>query len=200
MLGRLETRMGAGLRLVQIRDKEMARAEREAFARRATALAHRYGARVLVNSDIALARSVGADGVHFSAAGLKALRARPQGCLAAASCHDAEELAQAERLELDFAVLGPVKPTASHPGAVTLDWTRFAAIARGAAIPMYAIGGLLAQDLERAWAAGAHGVAMIRGAWMPQTGASPGRPASAAEAYWPGVSSSGACGSDSGTR
>ncbi len=191
MLGRLETRLGAGLRLVQIRDKEMASAAREDFARRSTALAHRHGARVLVNSDIALARSVGADGVHLSAASLMALRARPEGCLASASCHDPQELAQAERLELDFAVLGPVAPTASHPGAVTLGWTRFAAVARGAAIPVYAIGGLVAQDLERAWAEGAHGIAMIRGAWAPRSGAGP---------YCSGVSSSGVSGSDSGTR
>ena len=69
------------------------------------------------------------------------------------------------QLDLDFAVLGPVKPTASHAGAATLGWERFAALARGATIPVYAIGGLRREDLPAAWRAGAHGVAMISGSW-----------------------------------
>jgi 8-oxo-dGTP diphosphatase len=68
-------------------------------------------------------------------------------------------------LELDFAVLGPVKPTPTHPGAATLGWDGFARIARGASIPVYAIGGMRRSDLEAAWRAGAHGVAMVSGAW-----------------------------------
>jgi 8-oxo-dGTP diphosphatase len=63
-------------------------------------------------------------------------------------------------LELDFAVLGPVKdkPTA-------LGWARFADLARGASIPVYAIGGLTCSEMQDAWSAGAHGIAMIRGSW-----------------------------------
>jgi 8-oxo-dGTP diphosphatase len=68
-------------------------------------------------------------------------------------------------LELDFAVLGPVKPTPSHPGAVTLGWDGFARLARGTSIPLYAIGGMRRADLETAWRAGAHGVAMVSSAW-----------------------------------
>jgi 8-oxo-dGTP diphosphatase len=63
-------------------------------------------------------------------------------------------------LELDFAVLGPVK---DKPPA--LGWARFADLARGASIPVYAIGGLTRSEMQDAWSAGAHGVAMIRGAW-----------------------------------
>jgi 8-oxo-dGTP diphosphatase len=46
-----------------------------------------------------------------------------------------------------------------------LGWDGFARIARGASIPVYAIGGVQRRDLEAAWRAGAHGVAMISGAW-----------------------------------
>ena len=46
-----------------------------------------------------------------------------------------------------------------------LGHERFAEIARGATLPVYAIGGLTRADLKDAWRAGAHGVAMIRGAW-----------------------------------
>jgi 8-oxo-dGTP diphosphatase len=46
-----------------------------------------------------------------------------------------------------------------------MGWKAFAELARGLTIPVYAIGGLTRTDLEDAWRAGAHGVAMIRGAW-----------------------------------
>ena len=59
-------------------------------------------------------------------------------------------------------MLGPVKDKA---GLLPLGWERFAATVRGTTIPVYAIGGLTRADLEEAWRAGAHGVAMIRGAW-----------------------------------
>ena len=158
MLVKVRERLAAGLKLVQVRDKDLPR--REEFARSVLRLAHRHGARVLLNGGPAIG-----EGVHYTAAQLMSLRERPQGILAAASCHDAAELERAMALELDFAVLGPVRPTTSHPGARTLGWEGFARLARGASIPVYAIGGVQRTDLEKAWRAGAHGVAMISGAW-----------------------------------
>jgi len=165
MRERVERRLASGLRLLQVRDKGLSPGAREAWADSVVALAHRCGAKALVNSDIDLARRVGADGVHWAARDLMGLRARPEGLLAGASCHDAAELAHAVNLEFDFAVLGPVKPTATHPGAATLGWSGFAELAHGIAIPVYAIGGLASEDLDDARRAGAHGIAMIRGAW-----------------------------------
>jgi 8-oxo-dGTP diphosphatase len=165
MLTRIAQRLAAGLRLVQVRDKAMAPQPRAAFARRVVELAHRHGAKVLIHSDVALARSLGANGVHYGACELAALGERPRDLLVAASCHTVAELERATRLGLDFAVLGAVKPTASHPAAQPLGWEGFARIARGSAIPVYGIGGLRLADLEPGWRAGAHGVAMISGAW-----------------------------------
>lgn len=167
-LRRLEQRLQGGLRLLQLREKGLPRNALLKLARETCLLAHRHGAKVLVNGDLALAQEAGADGVHFSAQQLMRLDSRPQGVLAGASCHDKAELAQAMRLELDLAVLGPVHPTPSHPGARTLEWEGFAQIARGATLPVYAIGGLRSADLEHAWRAGAHGIAMISGAWEPR--------------------------------
>jgi 8-oxo-dGTP diphosphatase len=90
------------------------------------------------------------------------LNEKPGAMLVAASCHTREELERAMQLELDFAVLGPVREKAD---AAVLGWERFAEIVRGTTIPVYAIGGLTRADLEDASRAGAHGVAMIRGAW-----------------------------------
>lgn len=164
-LRRLDARLQKGLRLVQLREKELPRDALLGLARKVSGLAHRHGARVLINGDAGLAAESGADGVHFTAQMLMGLQARPDGLTAAASCHDEAELARAGGLGLDFAVLGPVKKTISHPGAATLGWERFAQIAGGATLPIYAIGGLSMADLEDAWRAGAHGIAMIGAAW-----------------------------------
>jgi 8-oxo-dGTP diphosphatase len=93
------------------------------------------------------------------------LSARPARPLVAASCHDARELAQAMRLAFDFVLLGPVRATPSHPGAQTLGWAGFGALARGASLPVYAIGGMRPDDLDAARQHGAHGLAMITGSW-----------------------------------
>src|SRR6266581_1136555 len=103
----------------------------EDFARRAVALARAYGAKVLVNADAALARAIGADGVHLTAKQLRAVAARPESPWCGASCHSREELQLAEALGVDFAVLGPVRATPSHPHAVPLGWERFSEIAKG---------------------------------------------------------------------
>jgi 8-oxo-dGTP diphosphatase len=82
-----------------------------------------------------------------------------------ASCHTREELAHAARLGLDYAVLGAVGPSASHPGERGLGWSAWRDRAREAALPVYAIGGLTVPDLPTALAAGAHGIAQLTGAW-----------------------------------
>ena len=158
MLARIRERLEEGLKLVQVRDKDLP--QREDFARAVLQLARQRGAKVLINGGPDLA-----DGVHYTAAQLMRLAERPGTGLAGASCHSAVELQRAMSLGLDFAVLGPVKPTPSHPGAATLGWDGFERIAHGASIPVYAIGGVRRSDLEAAWRAGGHGVAMVSGAW-----------------------------------
>ncbi len=154
-----------GLRLVQLREAGLATAQRAAWVHAAVDLCHGYGARVLVNGDMALANDAGADGVHLTASQLLSLSRRPDFPLVAASCHDAGELAQARRLGLDFVVLGPVKETASHPGRPGMGWAAFGSLAADYPLPIFALGGLARKDKEAAWQAGAHGIAAIRAAW-----------------------------------
>ncbi len=154
-----------GLRLVQLREAGLATAQRAAWVHAAVDLCHGYGARVLVNGDMALANDAGADGVHLTASQLLSLSRRPDFPLVAASCHDAGELAQARRLGLDFVVLGPVKETASHPGRPGMGWAAFGSLAADYPLPIFALGGLAREDKEAAWQAGAHGIAAIRAAW-----------------------------------
>jgi 8-oxo-dGTP diphosphatase len=119
--------------------------------------------RLLVNHDVELALELGV-GVHLRAAQLRELRVRPlpPTSWVGASCHDAEELELAARLNADFATLSPVQVTASHPNAKPLGWDGFARLVVDARLPVYALGGVGPADLERARLAGAQGVAGIR--------------------------------------
>ena len=173
MLARLDAALAQGLRLVQIREKTLPPATLQAFCIQVLARCHAVGARVLINGDPALARALGADGVHLPSTLLMQLEQRPERSdfsLVGASIHNAEELAQAQRLDCDFAVLGPVLPTLTHPGVVPLGWAGFSAIAGTATLPVFALGGLSPTDRETAWNQGAHGVAMLRAAWDLATG------------------------------
>ncbi|MGO1720009.1 MAG: thiamine phosphate synthase [Luteimonas sp.] len=143
-------------------------ARRESLIRQAVALAHAAGAEALVGGDIELARATGA-GVHLRAAQLSALHKRPLPAVfpVAASCHDEAELRHAQRLGCDFAVLGPVQPTPTHPEAAGLGWTRFATLRETVSLPIYAIGGLSPTDISTARRHGAQGIAAIRALWPP---------------------------------
>jgi 8-oxo-dGTP diphosphatase len=164
-LARARAALDAGLTLIQLREKSFAPERLRALADKLLAISGPYGARVLLNGDAAAARAIGCAGVHWSAARLLAARTRPDDLLCAASTHDAAELAHAAGLGIDFVVLGPVAETPTHPDARPLGWQRFAELAAGSPMPVYALGGLSADDLGVAVAHGAHGVALRRAAW-----------------------------------
>jgi len=162
---RLEAALRKGLRLVQLREKDYSRVALRELALRVVTMAHAHDAKVLLNSDVALAQEIGADGVQLTATQLAELSVRPAVDWCAASCHNADELHRAETLGCDFALLSPVLPTQSHPGAAHLGWENFTAIAAGSSIPVYALGGLTQDDMQTAWQYGAHGIALLRQAW-----------------------------------
>ena len=164
-LKRLESALKGGLRLMQIREKSFEKSRLEKFARNVTARCRDYAAMVMINGDAALADTIAADGVHLRAAQLMGATDRPDFRWCAASCHDRREIEQAQTLGMDFIVVGPVKLTASHRHARPLGWEQLRSLTCDTSIPVYALGGLLCNDLEDAWQHGAHGVAMMRGAW-----------------------------------
>jgi 8-oxo-dGTP diphosphatase len=123
------------------------------------------GARILVSSRHPEAWARAADGLHLTTRDLLGLTRRPQFDWIAASAHTAHELTHAATLGVDFAVFGPVAPTASHPNVEGIGWEALARGINKAAMPVYAIGGLRFGDLDRARRAGAHGLALRRAAW-----------------------------------
>jgi 8-oxo-dGTP diphosphatase len=124
------------------------------------------GIEVLLNGTPEEARRLGC-GLHLTARRLAdcdpdTLRDLPG---LTASCHDADELRRAAQRGVQAVLLGPLAPTATHPGVATLGWAGFAALREASTLPIYALGGLSANDLTTARGHGAQGIAAIRGLW-----------------------------------
>lgn len=166
-LRRLERALQRGVALVQLRAKELGETALLDLYQEAQILGRRYAVSVLLNGSPAQADRVNADGIHLTAACLRLLDRRPlpEDRWVAASCHNRAELRHACRLGVDFAVLSPVKATASHREAMPIGWKGFQALAEEANIPVYALGGMTPADLEQAWRHGAQGIAAIRAFW-----------------------------------
>jgi 8-oxo-dGTP diphosphatase len=156
-----------GATLIQLRVKSLCERDYLALAREVIGSAAASRCRVLLNSDPVMVERLGADGVHLDSGRLHEFTARPlsRSKLVAVSCHNAEDLRQARRIEADFAVLGPVKDTTTHPDWAPLGWERFSSMAVAAGLPVYAIGGMAKSDVPIARRAGGHGIAAIRSLW-----------------------------------
>ena len=166
-IDRVRGALEAGVRLIQVREPELAPARRDALARQIVDVATPYGACVLLNGSEEDARRLGCAGVHWTARSLAAATARPHDLIVGASVHTHAELMHACTLDVDFAVLGPVRATPAHPAARALGFDGFAAAAAGTRVPVFALGGMRPDDLDTALAHGAHGIAMRRYAWPP---------------------------------
>ena len=162
---RLHQRLKAGLRLIQIREKDLNEVELAGFTQRVLALTVPYQAKVLVNAPLDQVRSMGVDGIHLTSDRLMALDQKPPNLLVSASCHQVSELRHAAKLGLDFVVLSPVLPTKSHPQDSAMGWEAFSNLIEDYPLPVYALGGMNPSHLNQAWRAGAHGVAMLREIW-----------------------------------
>ncbi len=162
----LQRSLAAGVRRVQLRAPGLDPARWRRLCAKAIGLCRKAGADVLVNGDAAMAAELQV-GLHLRAAQLPCLEARPlpPELEVAASCHNVEELRMAEALGCDFAVAGPLKATATHPGTPGIGWSAFAVLREQVSLPIYAIGGLAPADLATARDHGAQGIAAIRGLW-----------------------------------
>lgn len=166
-LDRLLQSLRAGVRLVQLRAKNLSPLHYQTLAREARRLCLEHGAILLLNTSPAQAVELGADGVHLTSDRLMCLSRRPLAAdrWVAASCHNPDQLTHAARIGVDFAVLGPVLETPSHPQASPLGWERFQTLVTQVPFPVYALGGMGLEHLEEAWYCGAQGIAAIRALW-----------------------------------
>ena len=168
LLQGLRQALANGSRLVQLRAPEMYDPQYRDLAVDAVGLCAGK-AQLMLKGPLEWLGDFPAAGWHLTATQLRKYASQgrpfPAARWLAASCHNAEELALAVQMGVDFVTLSPVQATQSHPGAEPLGWDAAAELLRGVNKPAYLLGGLGAGDRERAWQVGAQGVAGIRGFW-----------------------------------
>lgn len=166
----LDVLLESGIRLFQFREPSLSPERYLRTARRFIERAHRFDAKVLLNTGrLTDVNETAADGLHLNSRQLLSCRKRPLPAeyLVAASCHNEEELKQAESLRIDFVVLSPVQKTGSHPKSPVLGWDRFEQLVGPCCLPVYALGGMSLDDRLLARRHGAQGVAVLSAAWLP---------------------------------
>lgn len=144
---RLEQALAGGVDAVLLREKSLTSAKLLALASRLRQMTEHYHARLIIHSQADIAAAVGADGVHLASAEIKHVAAvrgwlMDTEMMVSVSCHDADELKLAYEMGADYAMLSPVFPTDSHPGAAHLGMPLFETLVSGAKLPVVALGGI----------------------------------------------------------
>lgn len=138
--------------------------DRARLARELAEICRRRSLLFLVAGDERLAASAGADGLHlpqWQARRIAAIRRCHPSWLITTAAHDRIALRRAALAGADAAFLSPVFPTRSHPDAPSLGSVRFAALVRSTDMPVYALGGVDTETIDRLRPAGIAGVAAI---------------------------------------
>ncbi len=165
---KLKAALERGIRLVQLRAKGLPEAALIPLAQQAIGLCHTYGAKLLINGTPELLNHIPeADGLQLSSDQGAAYNERPIAIdkLLGVSCHNPQQLRQAEVIGADFALLSPVQATATHPDDEPLGWPKFAEWVAETTIPVFALGGMDAALEETARQHGGQGIAAISALW-----------------------------------
>lgn len=156
-----------GIRLVQLRSKNLSTDEYLALAKRILPIIRAYDAKVVLNGKSELLTFLDADGIHMPSSEYQKLTGRPIGkkYLLSVACHNKEQVNQAIKIKADFAVLCPIFSTPSSPKGVPIGWENFSKMLEDVSFPIYALGGLTVNDYNTAINHGAHGLAAKRALW-----------------------------------
>lgn len=159
-----EGALRAGVKVVQVREKEASARRALEVAMNMRQLTLQQGALLIVNDRLDIALAAGADGVHLGQEDLPVELAREllgPDALVGLSISDATQLDAQDVSEADYLGVGAVFPTGSKEDA-TLTGLHLIGVARKAtAAPIVAIGGITAANAGLAIAAGADSLAVI---------------------------------------
>ena len=155
----------AGLKLLQLREKDLTAAELWPLARDLRALTATHGCKLLINDRIDLALAVGADGVHLGGHSLPTGEARrvlgPDKWIGV-SAHPGDDFSSLAKGGADFITFGPVFSTPSKAAfGPPAGLVALADICRRCPLPVYALGGITPAHCPELKETGIAGVAMI---------------------------------------
>jgi len=155
-----------GASILQWRDKRREKGDQLPQARAVRELCIEHGALFIVNDHVDLALVLGADGVHLGQHDLPVELVRPlapEGFIIGVSTNNAEEARRAQEHGASYVAVGSVFPTASKEPERTRPASpeRVREVKGAVALPVIAIGGINASNIDQVLAAGADAVAVI---------------------------------------
>ena len=165
LLAELEAALAGGCRIVQYRDKTSTMTERVMRAHALRDLTRRYGAKLLINDDIALCFLVRADGVHLGKDDGNLMAARAilgSSRILGASCYADFAMAEtADAAGVDYVAFGAVYPSPTKPEAALAPKDLFFDAKIRLTAASCAIGGITLDNAPPLIAAGADLLAVI---------------------------------------
>jgi thiamine-phosphate pyrophosphorylase len=165
LLPLLDRVLGAGVKAVQLREKDLDTRSLLELAKELLSLTRKHEGLLFINDRVDLVLALGADGVHLRSDSMPvdaARRVLGSDRLIGVSTHSVKEVLQAESEGADFALLGPIYDTSSkrvYGDPIGLGPLEEAS--RCSRIPVFAIGGMSEERLPDVRRAGARGVALI---------------------------------------
>lgn len=160
----VERSLAAGVRAVQLREKDLSGRELFSLAERVQRACERYGADLFLNDRIDVALAVEAAGVQLGnqSIPIAAARALLGDRTIGASTHSLEQARAAEGDGADFILFGPVYFTPSKAAyGVPQGLARLKEVVEKISLPVYAIGGVGAENVAAIKKTGARGAALI---------------------------------------
>ena len=160
----VEQALEGGISFLQLREKEL---EEQAFLEEAKViqeLCKKYQVPFLINDNVELAASIGADGVHVGQSDMAAGAAREKlgpDRIIGVSARTVEEALEAQRQGADYLGVGAVFPTGSKADAVEVDHQVLKEICSAVEIPVIAIGGIGRDNVAQLKGSGICGIAVI---------------------------------------
>lgn len=164
-LGQLEKIAETHPDLVILREKEMDEAEFERLAAEVRDICGRYGVPLAVNSFWRTAARLGIGRVHLPMYILREMNEEDKAGfeVIGTSCHSAEEAREAEGLGADYIIAGHIFDTDCKKGLAGRGVDFLREVCENTGLPVYAIGGISAENVREVIQAGAEGVCIMSG-------------------------------------
>ncbi|MFO7578009.1 MAG: thiamine phosphate synthase [Pelovirga sp.] len=163
--GVLEELLAAGVRMIQLREKDLPADELYTMAKKVREMTLRHQGLLLINDRVDVALAVAADGVHLRRSSLPADEVRKllgSTRLIGVSTHSEEEIAGAAQQGADFVTFGPVYFTRSKASfGFPKGLSDLQKACQSSPLPVYALGGINVTNTPATLVTGVHGIATI---------------------------------------
>ena len=160
----IEEALKGGVTMVQLREKELCYEDFLAEAFEIKALCARYGVPFIINDSLELALACDADGIHVGQSDMEAMKVRERlgpDKIVGVSAQTVEQALLAEKSGADYLGVGAVFTTSTKRDADFVPLDMLKAICAAVSIPVVAIGGIYAHNIEKLSGSGIDGVALV---------------------------------------